>query len=538
MSDHLRPKEEPIPPSAYIRSEPERYEEDDSISLAPIIQTLKEYGTVIKISLVAIVVVLLIVGLAAYLMTPTQRAATLRFRLDFEGVDKGEYPNGTKFSSAEIVSTPVLSQVFEANDLKRYSSFDRFKNSVFVLESNRDLELLEKEYQSRLSDTKLSPVDRERVEKEFQQKRESLSIGEYALNLVREEHAVSMPSSLINKVLNDILGAWAQNADERKGALKYRVPVYSRNIIQKQFIEAEDHIVTVDILRSKINRIVDNIESLSELPGATVIRTGKQRISLAEVRANLEDVRRFGLEPLIGHILASGLSKDPRAVTLYLESRLGQTQLDQQEAQGKVKTLQAALQQYMQERGALTTSESRPGGALGSPLGGSGGVTAMIPQFGESFLDRLLEMSNRNNDIQFRQNITERIIKDGLTTVTLDKEVTYYKDLLTDFKGFSGRDPAQSAAATQAAATIKANSEKALNSILESLDQVNAIYQEISAQNLNPRTTLYTITGPTFFISERALSATKLAMFSAMVLIFALIVIPLGCLTHAYLKGR
>jgi hypothetical protein len=535
-----------VPPPAYIRREPEHHEPDyyveqeDTFSLAPIVQTLKGYGNVIKVSLIAIITLLLIGGLIAYLVAPTHRMASLRFRLDFEGVDKGEYPNGIKFSSAEIVSTPVLSQVFEANDLKRYTSFEAFKNSVFVLESNRDLEMLEREYQAKLSDIKLTPVDRERIEKEFQKKRESMSTSAYALNLVRDEQTVSMPSSLVNKVLNDILATWAQNADQRKGALKYRVPVYSRNIIQKEFIEAEDYIIAVDILRSKINRILENIDSLSKLPGATVMRTGRQRISLAEVRVNLEDVRRFGLEPLMGEIRTYGLLKDPRAATMYLERRLAQTQLDQQEALGKVKTLQAALHQYVQEKGAMMAPESRAGSTTGNgtPFGGGGSVPALIPQFGESFLDRLVEMSNKNNDIKFRQDITEKIIAEGLTNVSLDKEVTYYKDVLTAVKGFGAKASGQSAAATQAAATVKTNAEKALNAILESLDQVNAIYQEISAQNLNPQTVLYTVTNPVTITSQRAVSLASFLLYGLLTLIFFSLALLFGCLVHARFRER
>lgn len=164
-------------------------------------------------------------------------------------------------------------------------------------------------------------------------------------------------------------------------------------------------------------------------------------------------------------------------------------------------------------------------------------MPAMIPQFGESFLDRLVEMSNKNNDIKFRQDITERVITEGLTNVTLDKEVTYYKDVLTAVRGFGAKGSAQSAAATQAAATIKANSEKALNSILESLDQVNAIYQEISAQNLNPRTILYTVTDPASSTSQHSVSLASILLYGLLSLVLASTVVIFACLMHARFGG-
>ena len=53
----------------------------------------------------------------------------------------------------------------------------------------------------------------------------------------------------------------------------------------------------------------------------------------------------------------------------------------------------------------------------------------MIPQFSESFLDRLVEMSTQNNDIEYRQELTDRIIRESLAVTVLDKEQGYYEDL-------------------------------------------------------------------------------------------------------------
>ena len=50
--------------------------------------------------------------------------------------------NGTPFSPAEIVSPPVLTAVYEKNDLKRFGRYEDFKDAVFVLQANEALNLL------------------------------------------------------------------------------------------------------------------------------------------------------------------------------------------------------------------------------------------------------------------------------------------------------------------------------------------------------------------------------------------------------------
>ena len=75
---------------------------------------------------------------------------------------------------SEIVASPVLTEVFRINDLQRFGKYEDFKDSMFVQQSNPDLDLLAFEYQALLADTKLSPVDRARIQDEFKKKRAAM----------------------------------------------------------------------------------------------------------------------------------------------------------------------------------------------------------------------------------------------------------------------------------------------------------------------------------------------------------------------------
>ncbi len=112
---------------------------DDEISLQPLLRTLWSYRQVIGLAVAGVMGIFVVAMLAAYVFLPVERLGTLEFRLLFEGAGQGQYPNGTPFSSAEITSSPVLTEVFEMNDLDRYGSYEDFKNSIFVLQSNPEL---------------------------------------------------------------------------------------------------------------------------------------------------------------------------------------------------------------------------------------------------------------------------------------------------------------------------------------------------------------------------------------------------------------
>src|SRR5438552_1153261 len=128
--------------SADFTDEPNERE----ISLKPLFLTIWAYRRVIAASVSATLIIFVLVTLGLYLLQPAERRATLPFRLVFDGANKNQYPNGLPFGTADIISPPVLGAVYDANDLKRYGSYEDFKNRIFILESNRDLQLLEFEY--------------------------------------------------------------------------------------------------------------------------------------------------------------------------------------------------------------------------------------------------------------------------------------------------------------------------------------------------------------------------------------------------------
>lgn len=509
-------------------------ESDGSVSLAPLIRALWRCRRVMGFVLAATALLCILVGLGLYVVRPAERHASLEFRLVFEGADKNEYPNGLRFTRSEIISTPVLSEVYEKNELSRYSTYDKFRTSFFILESSRDLELLNYEYASKLADTLLTPVDRARIEEDFRQRREALRVAQYTLSFMVPRGHATMPESMTAKVLNDVLRTWAEQVAVRKGVLRYRVNVLTTNVLLKEFIRAEDHLVRVDILRDKINRVLENMAEIGDLPGASVIRAGEQQISLAEIRANLYDVLRFKVDPLMGTIRSLGLARDPEQLRRYFENRLLEVQLNRKEAASRVAVLQDSLRRYVTERAGVTvTNEAIPGSTPPAAMPGAGGV---IPQFSESFLDRLVELAGQNDDTGYRQDMTDRIIKAGIESVSYVKEEAYYESMTESVRRLApgtGRtvDPA-------VMRQIEARIDEVFNDTINALKQVNGLYEQLSRQNLNPSTNLYSIVNPFTLRTVRGIELRTIALYSLLVLFAVGMALPIGCLAHHFLQGE
>ena len=501
---------------------------DSEVSLRPFLTTTWLYRRVIAGAVVGIMTLFTVAVMVAYVIVPAERLGTVGFRLLFEGASESLYPNGTPFSSSEITSTPVLSEVFEANELDRFGIYADFQRSVFVLQSNPELDLLSFEYQTKLADGRLTPVDRASIEDEFRRRRDALSDPTFTLNLRQDVRITAMPRSLAAKVLDDTLATWARQATERKGVLLYDISVLSTNILRRDLIEREEFLPAVDILRTQVMRIMESIEEIGELPGAAAFRTGSGGMTLAEARTELEDILRFQLQPLSGMIRASGQTNNSGTASLYVNNQLFQIRLDSEEAQKRMKTVQDSLRAYMLRTGVVASepTESGRGPALAGAVD-----QGLIPQLGESFLDRLVEMSTLNSDVEYRQQLTDRVIEESFAMAALEREQGYYQDS----GSMISRGYAEGRSQEDLQSEITSRLDTAFSGVVTVVEQVTAIHEELSTHNLHPSTLLYSVTTPFTMNTERALAARTVTFYGILVLMLSLFVVPLGCLVHRYL---
>ena len=260
-----------------------------------------------------------------------------------------------------------------------------------------------------------------------------------------------------------LISVWAQHAAERRGATGFDVPVLSRSILQENVLETEDYVVAIDILRVKAQRLKGAIERLEELPGAKILRGGTRNMSLPEVRSNLDDIERFTFEPLLGLIRSEGVTRNARALALYANNQFFQLRIERDGTAARIQALREALREYTSPRAA----------SAAIPDGGRAPSEQPASPFGESFLDRLVEMSTQaqTSDVAYRQRLTDDVIAQGQRLTFLDKEVAYYEELGRAVRGMNGR----SSGSPETVAFIKTRSRAAFDALGAATDDVMAI---------------------------------------------------------------
>lgn len=505
--------------------------DDKSIAIWPMVMKLWNYRRAIGWAFGCALLVFLLGLTLIYLRYPDQKTAQVGFRLLFEGAEKGEYPNGLLFGPTDITSNLIVEEVFEANSLSQYGTFEDFKKSLFVQQDNHRLESLEMEFRGKLADNKLTPVDRQRLERDFAAQSKSMLSADFNLVLVRRERFRKMPTTLAHKILTDLLSAYAKDADKEKGALKFRIPVPTRNMVRRDIIEEEDYIISLDMFRSAIQRVQTALAAFKPIPGSNIVRVGPTRLALIDLQANLDDLLRFRLNPIIGFVRATGVTKNAAHAVQYLQNQLFTLNLDREAAYKRVKVYDENLRKYLQQRAGLS-AESAGSGAQSSGLGGMGNVPALIPQLGDSFFDRLIELGQKGEDTIYRQEMVNKSIENGMNLVEIEKEVAYYKDLISIFEDASKRG--NPIAQKDFLNLFQARYPKILEELLVTIDNLNLFYDTLSQRNLNPTSLLVKITVPPSVSTESSVSGKRVRLAA----IVYFLVVVMGIVVVIFVRDK
>jgi hypothetical protein len=493
---------------------------DPPVSVSHLVRTLGAYSPIIGLAMLAVIIGYIVVAAAVFALAPSQRTTTLPFRLEFEGADRGEYPNGTKFAAAEIVTTPVLLRVYKDNNLGRFMDFDEFSNAVIVLQSNRAHDELSREYQARLSEPKLTAVDRERIQREYQLKLDSLSKDQYSINYVGSGVSGRLPETLERKVLHDVLRAWADFVSKEQHVLEYRVAVLAPDIVAAVPPQNTNPVIAAQMLRSNILRVLANISQIRSLAGSELVRTA-DGFSLDDISFRFDELVRFRLEPIAHRIAAAGL--DNRAESIrFLEAQLAYDERQLAALKRAAESHEKALAIYMNRLGEGNSADAV---TLTPPVQGSApGQETVMPQLNESFIDRLISLTSNYGDSEYRQRLTDDYRRASLSILPLEQAVAYDRSVVAAM-----RSPGASDGITreQARQDIDAARSEVRNLVLK----VHEIYRLLS-RSLNPSKELLTVTGGQSTRVERAVGIKRLALYGILTCFIALPIIVILCLIH------
>lgn len=487
-----------------------------TVDLFRILATQRAF--IAKVVLIVTGAVLLFVTVYYLWLQPRRTVVALQFRPAFEGAREGEYPNKSKFAPTDVISGSVTEKVFAANQLQQYCPYHSFVSGLFTETSSPELRVLERDYSARLSDPRLTQVDRERIQSEYRDRLKSIDV-QYRLSFMRAPACRKIPVEVVVKSLGQILEGWAQEADQRRGVLRLRVPVLTPAVLDVKFAPETPRLIRGEIVRGALVKVITNVRDVEKISGAELIRVKGPQASFAEVRIALEELVRARLDPMVS---SSGDARTPESLR-WVEDGLEETLVGQRAAAQRAEGYRVALREYSSVPGtsASAAGQSRQGG---SPRPSQDELQSMVrPELDRSFIDRMLELSEPN--AEFKEEMSREMIKETLVAVDYDSQASHFRRLLDVLR----RGPGGS---------IPPNEfDRRLQAIVADgkplIEQFNRLYEEFSSVSLRPGPQLYTLEGAPQVSTAEPFGLRDLVLIVAGALLLSLIAAVLSAIVRA-----
>ncbi len=408
----------------------------------------------------------------------------------------------------------MLDQVFDTNKIQDFCARNDFRSAFFVAQRSSELQLIDSDYQARLADTRLTAVDRQRLLDEYRARRSSAPL-QYGVTFIRPTACRTLPTAVAIKMLDDVLLTWASDAESKRGVLKQRVKVLTPNVFDVATIGRQSLFVRANLVWTNLDRVIRNVGEVELLPGAELVRFGEQGVSLAEVKARMEDLQHAHLEALM---MSVGAERDRDSVR-WVEDALATATSQQQVAQNRARANLDALREYSGVAPQPTTSR---GDSQRSP--GGADVQSLTPQIDRTFIDRILEMSALNT--VFRQELTRAMVKATLEAVDYETIVNHYKQLLAGLKsGGTGSSSVE----------LGSRLDEIVGEGKDLTRQFDGLYDEWSRVAFRPGPAMYRTEKPGAVAVVRSFTLASYAPAIALVFLVSLMLAVLVALVHALL---
>ena len=163
--------------------------------------------------------------------------------------------------------------------------------------------------------------------------------------------------------------------------------------------------IAYDILLDRIGDIRKNISKIRELAGGSAVKDPTRGINVADLENILNELETFKIKPVRDAVLQAGGSKNSDAVRAYYQQRIRDLE--------RTKRANEALAKVIEQVDARYESRDGKSGATSENTNGAQGFRAstVIPQFDDGFLDRIISMSSKSDDVKFRQELAHRSIR-------------------------------------------------------------------------------------------------------------------------------
>jgi hypothetical protein len=340
--------------------------------------------------------------------------ALMQVHFNFKGADQGKYPNESLFSPQEILSSPVLSQVYQNLDKPKFS-YDEFAAAITLTPNISGVEELEQLINTLVAKDKGLSVT------EF-----NSNIQQYTATLLSQSKTnvtISMDLTLVNgnldnatQILTSLPQVWAQQALQDRGVLSVHMrPISTIGLNSEQ----DELLVSINILSDSHQVLADHIKQLlSDKDTSSIVDPSTGR-SVSDLQHLINMEGKYKVAILKELIIKAGVGVNDQAwYRGFREARLGKLNREKDSLERMVEVYDNAIIQFNQQQAQQTQSVSSNSNA--------GGTQVYSPQYSDDLINSLLQLGSKMADPEYRKQLLQKKIDLSSKLQLVITEIEFY----------------------------------------------------------------------------------------------------------------
>ena len=409
-------------------------QQKESLQVRQILQALHATWRIPLLASICLLLLAVAILVALRAAFPPTRIFISQFHFTFPSAETGRYPNNTPFSINEILDPAILSVVYDQlklgdYDVDRNEFYDSFSIRPFVLAESE----VSERFRQQLADRRLSFVERERLEEQLKDELAQASRGAAELSYIPPRRPV-ISIALGRAIVQKVPMVWSQFAIEKKGVL--RIPGFfaATKVLDPNAIDQQPLPLSIVALMEAGERLNERLSELLKTTGVLTVRDSVSGRSVRDLERDIRDLELFHINPLRADLVQYRFEDGGATLQQIVERRINDIEVRATALTKQAEAIGDSIGQFVQATASLQGRPVEKKLPEGGPVAGG----ATIPQVGETFIDRIIELTRRDREAgQDRIFISERTQKQlelQQQAIALRSEQDRWKELLAQLR--------------------------------------------------------------------------------------------------------
>jgi hypothetical protein len=383
-------------------------------------------------------------GLQFFWQTPPSSYYSSLITLSFPGYEQDKYPNDSDFEIGDIIASNVLRQVYQEQGLNPEKiPLNEFIKAFKVSYVSQEKDFIIDTYTKRLDaldEKMLSQAEELKIELQKELNRSARSQVELQFE---KNNDWPLHQAQVYTILESVPNTWQEVSVREKGIFAPNVARYGAvNLFNYDDIFGKNEpLIGLEMLKQNIDYFNSYIGDLGRIPNihnysltkneirvlsdslkqlsVVVERLSGATLSLNDIKKSLFEIENFTLSRLVFSYTDLSIITNAPQVLMFYDSQIFNLQRTKDLLQSQVTVINDVVESYASLIGQ--DSPITDNNATGS--------TSATPQIDASFLQSLIELAGKSDDIAYKKSLIDELKKYKLELSQIENDILHLEKL-------------------------------------------------------------------------------------------------------------